>query len=66
MAGETIWMQCLERLVFLSEINGNPVEPVIVDRLAVLVTQELTFDVRGLIQRVTQDPDNKFDDPIPF
>lgn len=64
---DTVWVQCMMRLLKLNELNGFvEITPEEIDRLAVLVTQELTINVAPIIMKITQNPDNKFDDPIPF
>jgi len=63
---ETIWTQCFYEILRLSQLRNIDVDLAEVDRLASLVCQELRADATYAIQRVVQDPENKFDDPIPF
>jgi hypothetical protein len=69
---DSIWMQCALKIAQLNEIrlrdgidNTVDMEDEI-NRLSILVTQELKIDVTGVILRVVQTPENGFDDPIPF
>lgn len=68
----TIWMQCALRIAQLNEIRlQDNIDTTVsmeddINRLALLVTQEVSIDVSGVILKITQDPANKFDEEIPF
>lgn len=68
----SIWMQCALRIAHLNEIRlRDGIDTTVsmeddINRLALLVAQEVSIDVSGVILKITQNPEHKFDDPIPF
>lgn len=64
---ETVWTQCLFEIIRLNSLRGiEDIEVSEVDRLAALVAQDIRVDASFAIKKVVADPDNKFDNPIPF